>query len=233
MAIPKKVTVLVAVYRARQFIDHKIQTLRNQTAFKDCHFVLLNCQNIQQEHRSCKRFADSFPDNVTLINYTDHKRLYTTWNDGIRATSSPYVMNSNVDDMLHIECIATLIDALDKNPEYGVAHCDHYVTQKPNQHWPAWDEYHGEIVTQYPLGTAGPCPMWRRSLHEQFGLFPEYRVIGDARMWEKWDAGGVKFLRVPKTMVMYYQGGNLEIRLDETTGRSLRDLDIEDTTLGS
>ncbi len=69
--------------------------------------------------------------------------------------------------------------------------------------------------------------MWRRSLHDQFGLFGDYSVIGDADVWERWDAGGIKFLRVPQTMVMYYQGNNLELRLDEATGRPLRDIDLE------
>jgi hypothetical protein len=45
--------------------------------------------------------------------------------------------------------------------------------------------------------------MWRRSLHKKYGLFGDYRVIGDAKLWEKWYGGGVKFGTINKNMVLY------------------------------
>lgn len=227
----KRVAVLVAIYRAGPFLKAKLKTLEDQTDFDKCQIVLLNCQNLDNERAIYSKFvADN--DNVSVIEYTEHKRLYTTWNDGIRATDTDYIMNSNADDILHPYCISSLIDALDTNPGYGIAHTDFCVTAYTNRPWPDWIR-HGIIETIYPLGTAGPCPMWRRSLHQQFGLFPEYRVIGDARMWEKWHANGVKFLRVPTELVSYYQAPNhnLETRVDPVIGKPMRQLDIEDGEL--
>ncbi len=226
MSSPKRVSVLVAIYRSGKFLGDKLKTLQNQSAFNKCQFILLNCQNIDNERSIYEKFATQ--ENVITIEYTDYQYLYATWNDGITLARSDYIMNSNADDMLHPECIEHLINALDNNHDHDVVHGDSYVTDIPNQHWPRWS-YHGLIKTMYPLGTAGPCPMWRRSLHDRFGLFDNYRSIGDARIWEKWYMNNVKFLHVPGALSLYYHapGHNLEVRLDTLTGKSLRTLDLE------
>lgn len=223
-----RVTVLIALYNSGQFLRPKLINLRQQTAFRRCQIVLLNCQNIGGERNIYRRFA-ARNSNVKVIEYGYYCRLYKSWNDGIEQTKSDYIMNSNADDLMHPECIEKLIAALDANPGHSVAHCNSWVTDIPNLKWPDWT-HHGEIITCYPGGTAGPCPMWRRSLHDKYGLFGNYRVIGDAKMWEKWHAGGEKFLNVPEHLVLYYHAPNhnLEIRLDGMTGRPMRELDLED-----
>lgn len=222
-----RITVLVAIYRAGRFLAAKLKTLADQTIFSECQIVLLNCQNLDSERAIYQDFVVD-NHNVITIEYDNHRRLYSTWNDGIAATQSDYIINSNCDDMLHPACFEYLADALDNNPECAVAHGNSYVTDIPCQHWPNWC-WHGLIETMYPGGTAGPCPMWRRSLHDRFGPFNDYRTIGDARMWERWTANGVRFWHVPEALTLYYHapGHNLETRCDEATGRALRDLDID------
>ena len=72
--------------------------------------------------------------------------------------------------------------------------------------------------------------MWRRSLHDKFGLFENKYTVSDALAWHQWHKNGVKFLNIDEILAIYYQGGpshNLETRIDQETGRPLRDIDLD------
>lgn len=224
-----RVAVLVALYKAGQFLEAKLETLSRQTAFKDAQIVLLNCQNLDNERDTYNRFIQEH-NNVFDIYYNEHIRLYASWNDGILATNSDYICNSNADDMLHPAYLEKLIDLLDNNNDIGVALCNSLVTDVPNQLWPEWSNIHGEIISQYPLSTAGPCPMYRRELHIKHGMYHNYRTISDALMWHDWHSAGVKFANVNEHLVLYYHapGHNLEVRTDAETGQTFRDLDLQE-----
>lgn len=225
----KDVTILIALYKAGDFLPAKIESLQKQTYFNKSTIVLLNCQDLNQESEIYSDFAAD-NKNVIVKEYKEWKMLYPTWNDGIAMTSSKYVMNSNVDDMLHSEYVEECCKFLDNNLEYGVVSTEVIVTDKPNQVWPKWDHVISRMPIGYPHhiggGTAGPCPMWRRSLHEKYGLFGDYRVIGDARMWEKWHDNGIKFGVINKDMVLYLTHANSLERRSNENGVRFRHLDI-------
>ncbi len=71
--------------------------------------------------------------------------------------------------------------------------------------------------------------MWRRSLHDKYGYFGNYRTIGDARIWETWHANNEKFSRLDEDLVLYYSyRDSLERRIDKETGKTYRELDLND-----
>lgn len=218
------VTILVALWRAGDFLEKKLENLEQQTIFDDCNIVLLNCQNHDNE---ADIYADFLKrDNVTEIRYNKHINLYPTWNDGIKNTESEFVMNSNADDMLHPEYIEVCSDWLKTHPDFACVSTGVLLTHYPNQVYPKW-EWQGRLpFDHYPNSTAGPCPMWRRELHDKYGYFGDYRVIGDARLWEKWHAGEERFGLIQRDMVLYYaHHASLERRVDEK-GREFRTLDL-------
>lgn len=219
-------TILIALYRAGQYIEAKIIDIQNQTFFDRCNVVLLNCQNLDNEAEVYEEFVAK-NKNVTEIRYDKYTRLYPTWNDGIKATDSIYVMNSNVDDMLHPQYVEACSKWLNEHEQFCCVSTGILKTNKPNQIWPNWEHHDKLPFYTYPRSTAGPCPLWRRALHDKYGYFANYRVIGDARLWEKWYAGGEKFGLLQRDLVLYYaHHDSLERRADEQ-GRSLRQLDIE------
>lgn len=223
----RKATVLVALYKSGSFIENKIVDLSRQTAFKDCHIVLLNCQNLGDERDHYLDFVRS-NDNVIEVQFRDYVKLYRSWNFGIWLTQSDYIINSNADDRLHPELFEKLIAALDADRDAGVVMCDSYVTDRPNSIYPDW-QWYGDIITGYPGRTAGPCPMWRRELME-ITDFPDTYVISDALVWHRWHSQGVKFKRLDlPPMSLYYQahGQNLETRMTES-GELLRDVDLRE-----
>lgn len=206
-----KITVLVALYKAGEHIAGKLRDLQNQTFFHEAEIVLLNCQNLHNERAEYAEFAKQL--NVTVIEYDKHVNLYDTWNDGIMATSSDYIVNANVDDRWHPEYLEKLSKYLDDDCGAGVVSSYTHVTDRANCTWP-WEPI-SDLCIKYPGGTAGPCPMWRRSLH-MYGMFGSYAVIGDARMWEIWASCGVRFAVIPEYLALYYLSPtSLERRIGE------------------
>ena len=226
--LPRKlITILIAIYEAGDFIKAKIQNLQQISTFDDCWIVLLNCLNKDHESEICRDFVRS-NENVLEIRYSTHINLYPTWNHGIAITNSKYIMNSNVDDLLHPDYVRHCAEYLDDHNDIAVVSSRVLVTDTPNQLWPDWEWCDEMPFHTYPLSTAGPCPVWRRSLHDEYGYFGDYRVIGDARMWEKWLAGGEKFDLIDKKLVLYLRNPqSLERRHDPQTGLSLRELDLQ------
>lgn len=221
-----KVVVLVALYKSGEFIKSKIQSLRNQTIIDNSLIVFLNCQNHDNENVYCEAFANE-RSNVINILFDEQISLYLSWNVGIQRTKSQYITNYNADDQWHPSYLERCCDYLDKNPDISIVSTGVLMTHTPNQLWPNWSAHDAMPAYTYPLSTAGPCPVWRRELHNKYGYFGDYHVIGDARMWEKFHAGGEKFGLINENLALYYLSkDSLERRHDQTTGQLLRDIDL-------
>lgn len=221
----KKATALIALYKAGEYIESKIKNILQQTAFKDCWFVFLNCQNLHDESKFLLKAAAKH-DNFIIIDIDDYMRLYSTWNIGIELTQSTYITNANVDDHWHPEYLEKCMGYLDTNNEIGIVSTEVYVTNIKNQKYPNWQHLHKMPAFIYPESTAGPSPMWRRSLHDKYGMFDDYHVISDARQWEKYLAGGEKFGLIYEPLVLYYMNPESLERRRGDDGRLLRDIDL-------
>ncbi len=221
----RRASILVALYKAGEFLHAKLESLRRLVNFTDCEIIFLNCQNLDNESSIYQSFLEF--SNVREIYYNTHINLYPTWNDGIQTSSSEFILNSNVDDMMHPNYIHESCEYLDINKEVSILSSGVLVTNIPNQIWPNWIHNSRMPMLTYPFSTAGPCPIWRRNLHDRYGYFQNYRSIGDARMWERWYANGEKFGLIESDLVLYYFNPNSLERRREN-GVSLRDLDLKD-----
>lgn len=220
------VTILVSIYKGRRFLLHKLDNLYKQTIIDNCQVVLLNCQNIENENEIYNYYPKK---NTYVIEYPFYVGLYKSWNDGITLTDSKYIVNANLDDLWHPTYLERCVDLLE-NSNCDIVSTKTLITDLCNQCEP-WTNIIGEICKRpYPLDTAGPCPVWRRDLHK-FGLFGDYKVIGDARMWEIWYAHGAKFDVISEALALYYCNPlSLERRVDEN-GVKLRDIDLASSTI--
>jgi len=221
-----RVVVLVALYKSGKFIKSKIESLKLQTIIDDSLVVFLNCQNHENESALCDAFAAE-RSNVINIVFDEPILLYPSWNVGIKRTKSRYITNYNADDQWHPTYLERCCDYLDQHPDVGIVSTGILMTHTPNQLWPDWTPHDKIPAHPYPLSTAGPCPIWRRELHKKYGYFGNYRVIGDARLWEKFHAGGEQFGLISDDLALYYLSAeSLERRHDPSTGQLLRDIDL-------
>lgn len=222
-----KATVLIALYKSGEFIESKIESIMRQTMFNDTSFVFLNCQDLDNESKFIHPLMKKHK-NIKHILFTKHINLYESWNAGINITKSNYVVNYNADDQWHPKYLEKCSRFLDENPQYAIVSSQVLVTDLPNQVYPNWNKIWTKMVEgTYPNTTAGPCPMWRRSLHHKYGFFGNYRVIGDARFWEALYAGRENFGYLKEELVLYYMSPtSLERRRDPESKQLLRDLDL-------
>ena len=149
-----KLSILVALYKAGNFVQSKLQSIINQTIFDDCQLVILNCLNLDNERNIYEKYI-SLP-NVSVIEYNEYKYLYDTWNDGINITNSEYITNANVDDQWHPEFAEQCTNYLDNRHDISIVSTNILVTHIAHQLWPNW-EYHDKFPQYvYPNSTAGP-----------------------------------------------------------------------------
>jgi glycosyltransferase involved in cell wall biosynthesis len=219
-----RVTILVSYYNAARFIVHKLDNLARQSIFEDCEIILINGGSQQNEDKYVRRFVRDHPNCMHII-FEERVTLYRAWNEGIRESTAPLICNSNADDVLSPKAVEKLAALLNKDKSAGVVFPNVYATRLPNM---KWGTVGGSYITTSPHDVIGPFAMWRRSLHDKYGMFDERLwVIGDAQWWNLLRKNKVKFRKCDDHLVIYLVGNGLERARDEQ-GRILR---VEDAKL--
>jgi hypothetical protein len=191
--------------------------------------IFVNCQNHDDESAKIESFINQNPRHKQIL-INDYIRLYEAWNLAIKSSESEYICTYNADDQWRPDYLTKMVSYLDDHRNIAICSSGVLITDVPNQLYPSWNHIIGEIPKlTYPRTTAGPSPMWRRSLHDTYGYFGNYRVIGDARFWEALHAGGENFGLLEDDLVLYYASiDSLERRCDGQ-GNAWRKLDIEES----
>ena len=132
--------------------------------------------------------------------------LYDAWNQGIAIAEGEYITNINTDDRLYPGALQKMIDVLDDNPDIGVVYPDvdrvDEIDGEPFGQF-TWAEGGFKVLVQGCF--LGPMPMWRKSLHDEYGLFdPEMHSSGDYDFWLRLAKAGVKMKRIPEPLGAYF-----------------------------
>lgn len=214
-----RVSALVSTYASEKFLRGCIDDLLTQTLWQQnrLEIVVVNASSPQGEAYILR---DYLRQGVPLQIITSLREpLSTSWNRAIRLSTGDYLTTANADDRHRPDALERLADVLDNNPNVGLAYADCYVTSTENAEW--GKPYELSLEPPYGLGRLnwpdfdrqrllrqcymGPQPVWRRKLHEQFGLFDEsYPIAGDYEMWLRFAAFGVTFQRVPDVLGLFY-----------------------------
>ncbi len=205
-----RVSIITSVYKADQFMEGFLEDITRQTIFDQCELIFINAASPGNEEHIIQKYCARHP-NIVYKKLDHDPGLYAVWNLGVLIARAPYLTNANTDDRLHPECYQKHAKALDEHPEIGLVYSDFYVTYYPNETFEKFRCHHvrtmpaftpQEILNQ-PL--PNNHPMWRRSLHQQFGLFDEnFAYSGDWEMWTRLVASGVTFMKVPEVLGLYY-----------------------------
>lgn len=221
MSTPK-VTILVALYKASQYVESKIKSLEYQS-FQDYNVIFLNCLNLEKEYELILSISND--KRYIHLNFTYPITIYESWNVGIKATQSKYIVNYNADDIWHPDYLRECVEHLDST-ENSIVNSEILITDIPNQLYPKWSWIDKYPPYKFPTQTCGPCPMWRRSVHAHVGLFDGTKhVIADGLFWEKLLINNYGFGLIHKPLVLYYiNPDSLERRRDKS-GILLSDID--------
>jgi GT2 family glycosyltransferase len=220
-----KILAMVSTYNGDQFIRHKLQNLVAQTRFKDVLVYVYDAASPGNEREIVKEF-ECHP-NIIYYRSLSRTGLYAAWNHCILDTKSrtDYIATCNVDDATSPEYFEKAIERLDNDASIGLVYTPWYVTKTFGQPFPPAG---CEGISDPPsTSTCGHFPVWRRELHDRFGMFDErFKIIGDAEWWNRLryhrakGATGVEFAKVDGVHGVYLARGedNLYYAKDPSTG---------------
>ncbi|MGE5314730.1 MAG: FkbM family methyltransferase [Acidobacteriota bacterium] len=208
-----KVSAIVSTYKAERFIKACLDDLLAQTLYKkgDLEIVVVDSASPENEKKIVERYAKRHA-NIRYIRTVKRETVYQAWNRGIKAASGLYITNANTDDRHAPDALETLAQALERHPEAAVVYGDSYITTNPEETWKtctperkfAWPAFDKRLL--FDVCYLGPHPMWRRSLHEAYGLFDEsYRSAGDYAFWLKLAAHNEQMLHIGSVVGIYLE----------------------------
>lgn len=220
----KKLVVMVSVYEAGDWLENRLQNLLQSSIMEDMEIWVINANSPDPRDDEIPK---KFP--VRYVKLSERIGVYAAWNHIISNSESFFITNANSDDLIAPEGYEQLLSCFDSF-NIGFAYPSWYTTSTINLDWDQVlhsglasadgtpGHYHGDLGN----GGVGHFPVWRRSLHKQFGLFNEsFKALGDAEFWARcYYIGGSEFRWLNNFLACYLwrDGQNLwhrEINQDE------------------
>lgn len=214
--MPKpRLAIMVSIYNSGEWLENRLQNLKNLDNFNECEIWCVNADSPdERDHTIGQKFKGQ---NIRYEKLNERITVYETWNHIIKSSDSQFVTNANTDDIVAPNCYSRLISALDSaTQEFGFAYPNWYTASVPNQQWPpkqaSPDGRPGQYNGQIEKNGVGHFPLWRRSLHDKFGLFDtSFKALADAEWWARCYYGGTKFIWYNEFLACYLwrSGDNL------------------------
>ncbi|RJQ51596.1 MAG: glycosyltransferase [Nitrospiraceae bacterium] len=204
-----KISAIVSTYNSERFIRGCLEDLEAQTIADKLEIIVVDSGSQQNERAIVEEFRKKH-DNIVYIRTEKRETIYAAWNRAVKIASGEYITNANTDDRHAPDMLEKLASALNKNEDVAAVYSHFYITGKENQTWatktPAdastWNPQYSreELLTRYFLG---PQPMWRKSLHNEYGYFDEtFKVAGDYEFFLRVSQTH-KFLLIPEPLGLY------------------------------
>ena len=203
-----RLSVIVSLYNAEKFIRGFMDNVMEQQSLEDMQILLLDAQSSDNTASIIGEYNHASLEYVLL---KDRLSIYETWNKGIALSKAPIVSNWNADDRRKFNSLHTQLCFMEANPEIDVCYGHVAWSHKANEKFEdanTYDLYPCFDVTPHTMmvNNSPHCmPVWRKSLHERFGLFDlEYPTAADFDFWMRCLEGGAKFQKLYETVGLYY-----------------------------
>lgn len=217
------ITAMVSLYNARRFVRPLFDDLLRQTVAHTMEILVVDACSPQNDGEVVLDIIRENPSaDIRLLQTPTRETCAATTNRIIHASRGKYLTMANADDRHHPVALETLVGVLEQNPDADLAYADCAVTETENDsitsprvvdvfHWPdfnptlLWDRCY-----------VGPQPVYRRSMHERFGMYDETLLANDYEFYLRAVSRGSKFIHIPEVLGLYLRSpsgiehGNLE-----------------------
>jgi GT2 family glycosyltransferase len=186
--------------------------LINQSLYHrgELEIIVIDSASPENEREIVQKFQKQYP-NILYERTPDRETLYKAWNRGIKKARGRYLTNANTDDRRRFDALEIMANYLDFHGEVDLVYGDQLITDIKNEtfantrarrRW-NWPNYSYEKMRQ--ACCVGSQPMWRNSLHQQYGYFRnELSCAGDYEFWLRLGKQGVQMARLPQILGLYY-----------------------------
>jgi len=205
-----KLSCLLSTYYDLSLLEGRLINLLTQKEVDEDMELIVIAQRDYEELEVLDKWQKEYDYRIyfetKIITTEGIPTLYEAWNMGIEVASGEYLTNVNTDDRLYPGALQKMIDVLDNDPEIGVVYPDvHRVATIDGEPFGTYTWAEGDFDVLIHGCFLGPMPMWRKSLHDEFGLFdPEMHSSGDYDFWLRLAKAGVKMKRIPEPLGRYY-----------------------------
>lgn len=177
-----KITIITSLYRGEKYLVGYFSCLGKLINTQDIEILLLHNSPTEAEKEIIYQNIPQFPF-LKYIEISEREGLYKTWNRGIEMAEGEYLTIWNVDDIRFPESFAQEAKLLDENPNILLTYGDYYYMYD-------YGDISSEKITtkefegneKYFLNShqMGCFPMWRKTLHKDYGYFDEQlKLVGD------------------------------------------------------
>lgn len=206
---PYLVTAIVSTYKSERFMRGCLEDLVAQTLGERLEIIVIDSASPEGEGAIVREFQQHH-NNIRYIRTPEREGVYAAWNRGVELAQGKYLTNANTDDRHRADALERMAETLDANPDIALVYADLLITLNENEtlnactpcgryNWREWDR-----TTLLEEGCfMGPQPMWRRTLHDVFGLFdPSFVTSGDYEFWLRVSQTHA-FLHIPEVLGLY------------------------------
>ena len=210
-----KISLITSVYEATEHIEQLMEDTINQTIFDEkCEWIILNVNKTGDdfEEEVILKYAQKYP-NIRYKRLKTDPGVYGVWNKAIKMSTGEFISNINCDDRRAPDALRKQAETLMAHEEVSLVYNDSYIAKEPNT---TWDMAERPDTTRYNFDAFSVesmlrsnlphnNPMWKRSLHDNHGLFdPKYKSAGDWDFWLKCAFEGAVFLKHSEILGIYY-----------------------------
>lgn len=188
------VTALVSTYNSQKWLAGRLDNLLAQSLGENLEIIVIDSGSQENEGALVAEYQQRHSNIIYLR--SPRESLYAAWNRGIERAQGAYLTSANCDDRLCLHALERMVDCLQREPQLALAYANQWQSEEeatvmgwsgigypttPHQLVRRSAYRHHRLMLHCIIG---PQPLWRRGLHDEFGLFDEeFQVAGD---WEFW-----------------------------------------------
>jgi glycosyltransferase involved in cell wall biosynthesis/SAM-dependent methyltransferase len=203
------VSAIVSTYNAEKHIRGCLEDLENQTIADKLEIIVVNSGSQENEEAIIREYQQKY-NNIVYIKTEQREGIYTAWNRAVNCARGTFLTNANTDDRHRQDALEIMSNTLFENPDIALVYGDQICTDTPNA---TFAKHHAVEMAKRPdysrerllFGCCvGSQPMWRKSLHNEFGYFDDsLTCAGDWDFWLR-ISDKCKFKHIPEFLGLYY-----------------------------
>lgn len=206
-----EVSIITSMYKGAKYIKNFMDNIISQTIFEDCELIIVDAASPEDEISIIQPYQAKYA-NIRYHRIDYRIGIYDAWNYAVERSTGRFLTNANLDDCRSAESLEIQAAALQTLPFIDVVYQDVFYAMERDL---SFDEIRRfgfatnfPIVSRYNLlefNSPHNAPMWRRSLHDELGLFDtNYKSAGDYEFWMRCQVAGKTFFKSNIPHVAYY-----------------------------
>ena len=207
------ISAIVSTYNSEKFLSGCLEDLAHQTIADKLEIIVVNSGSQENEEAIVHEYQQKY-DNIVYIKTEQREGIYSAWNRAAKVARGTFLTNANTDDRHRDDALEIMAETLLANPDIALVYGDQICSDTPNC---SFANHHDTNMAKRPEYSferllfgccVGSQPMWRKTLHNEFGYFDE--TLTCAGDWDFWlrISNKYKFKHIPEFLGLYYHNEN-------------------------